>query len=44
MTVRIYKNFLGGVDSAGVPSAPVLIGEMHGLSRSEVEHNIAVLD
>jgi len=42
MSVRIYKNFLGGVDSAGVPAAPVLIGEMHGLSRSEVEHNIAV--
>ena len=42
MTVRVYKNFLGAVDSAGVPAAPVLIGEMHGLNRSEVEHNISV--
>ena len=43
MTVRVYKNFLGAVDSAGVPAAPVLIGEMHGLNRSEVEHNISVI-
>lgn len=42
MSVRIYKNYVGGLDSQGVPAAAELIGEMHGLSRSESEHNVSI--
>ena len=42
MNVRIYKNFLGSLDTAGAPSQGVLIGEFHGLDRFTADHKLAI--
>lgn len=42
MNIRVYKNFLENLDTAGAASPNELIGEFHGLDRFTAEHKLAI--